>query len=70
MTVSQILTEMQLCKPRGRHICDCEEIEPYEIPLHPGNTHRGQTHGTTSHLPLESYFDVPVKGQSLHKNTL
>lgn len=64
MTVSQILTEMQLCKPRGRHICDCEEMQPYGIPLHLENTHRGQTRGTTSRLALESYFDVPVKGQN------
>lgn len=70
MTVSQILTEMQLGKPQGRQICDCEELEPCGIPLHLGNAHRGQTHRTTSHLPLEIYFDVPIKGQSLHKNTL
>lgn len=43
MTVSQILTEMQLCKLWGWRICDCEEMQPYRTPLHLGNAHRGQT---------------------------
>lgn len=43
MTVSQILTEMQLCKLWGWRICACEEMQPYRTPLHLGNAHRGQT---------------------------
>lgn len=50
MTVSQILTEMQLCKLWGWHICDSEELQPDRIPLHLGDAQRTNTwQSLTSH---------------------
>lgn len=43
MSVSQILTEMQLCKLRGWHICDSEELQPDRILLHLGDAQRTNT---------------------------
>lgn len=53
VTVSQTLAVMLLGKPRGWHICAQEETQPCAAPPCLGNTHRGQTHGTASRLPLE-----------------